>query len=46
MQSSGGRVALCSLGPQIAEVFDISGFSSLSIFTIHPARDAALAALK
>ncbi len=46
MQSKGGRVALCSLGPQIAEVFEISGFSSLSIFSIHPERDSALAALR
>jgi anti-anti-sigma factor len=46
MQSEGGRVALCALGPQVAEVFDISGFSSLSIFSIHPARAAALAALR
>lgn len=46
MQSKGGRVALCSLGPQVAEVFEISGFSSLSIFSIHPERDSALAALR
>ena len=29
-----------------AEVFEISGFSSLSIFSIHSERDAALAALR
>ena len=43
MKASNGRLALCSLNPQIAEVFDISGFSR--ILDIHPTRDAALSAL-
>ncbi len=43
MKTAGGKLALCSLNPQIAEVFDISGFSS--ILDIHPSRDAALSTL-
>jgi len=43
MKAAGGRLALCSLNPQIAEVFEISGFSR--ILDIHPSRDAALATL-
>jgi anti-anti-sigma factor len=43
MKSAGGRLALCSLNPQIAEVFAISGFTN--ILDIHPSRDAALATL-
>ena len=36
-------LALAGLGPHVREVFDISGFTA--IFTIHPDRAAALAAL-
>jgi len=43
MKAAGGRLALCLLNPQIAEVFEISGFSR--ILDIHPSRDAALATL-
>jgi anti-anti-sigma factor len=43
MRSAGGKMALCSLNPQIAEVFEISGFSN--ILDIHPSRDAALLVL-
>jgi anti-anti-sigma factor len=43
MKSAGGKLALCSLNPQIAEVFEISGFSR--ILDIHPSRDAALSTL-
>jgi anti-anti-sigma factor len=43
MKAAGGKLALCSLNPQIAEVFEISGFSR--ILDIHPSRDAALATL-
>jgi anti-anti-sigma factor len=43
MKSAGGKMALCSLNPQIAEVFEISGFSN--ILDIHPTRDAAVVVL-
>jgi anti-anti-sigma factor len=43
MKASGGRLVLCSLSPQIAEVFDISGFSS--ILDIQPSHDVAMAQL-
>ncbi len=43
MKTAGGRLALCSLNPQIAEVFEISGFNR--IIDIHPSRDAALSTL-
>jgi anti-anti-sigma factor len=43
MKGAGGRLVLCSLNPQIAEVFEISGFSR--ILDILPSRDAALLAL-
>ncbi len=43
MKSAGGRLVLCSLNPQIAEVFEISGFNR--ILDIHPSRDAALSIL-
>jgi len=29
MQKSGGKIALCSLKPQVKEVFDMAGFSQL-----------------
>ena len=43
VRAAKGRLALCGLRPHVREVFDVSGFSSL--FLIHPARDAALAAV-
>ncbi len=43
MKTAGGRLALCSLNPQIAEVFEISGFTR--IIDIHASRDAALSTL-
>ncbi len=43
MKTAGGKLALCSLNPQIAEVFEISGFNR--ILDIHPTRDAALSTL-
>jgi anti-anti-sigma factor len=43
MKTAGGRLALCSLNPQIAEVFEISGFSR--ILDIHPSPDTALSTL-
>jgi anti-anti-sigma factor len=43
MKTAGGKLALCSLNPQITEVFEISGFAR--ILDIHPSRDAALATL-
>jgi anti-anti-sigma factor len=42
MKAVGGKLALCSLNPQITEVFEISGFAR--ILDIHPSRDTALAA--
>lgn len=43
MKTAGGKLVLCSLNPQIAEVFQISGFSN--ILDIHPSRDSALSIL-
>jgi stage II sporulation protein AA (anti-sigma F factor antagonist) len=43
IRASGGRMSLCSLNHQIAEVFDISGFSS--ILDIQPSYDAAVTRL-
>jgi anti-anti-sigma factor len=43
IRAAGGRMSLCSLNRQIAEVFDISGFSS--ILDIQPSYDAAVARL-
>jgi anti-anti-sigma factor len=43
MKGAGGKLALCSLNPQIAEVFEISGFSH--ILDIHPSRESALSIL-
>lgn len=39
MKASGGQLALCSLNPQIAEVFKISGFDT--ILDIHPSAESA-----
>ena len=43
MKASNGRLALCSLNPQIAEVFKISGFDA--IIDIQPSFDSAMARL-
>ncbi|MDE1902624.1 MAG: STAS domain-containing protein [Alphaproteobacteria bacterium] len=43
LRSANGRLALCSLNPQIAEVFRISGFDA--ILDIHPSSESALARL-
>jgi anti-anti-sigma factor len=42
-RGAGGRIALAALQPQVRQVFDISGFSSL--FEIHEDAQAAAAAL-
>lgn len=39
-----GQISLCSLSPNVKQVFEISGFTS--IFPIHAARDEALQSLK
>ena len=39
IQQNGGKVVLCSLSPNVREVFEISGFSS--IFNIFPTDDEA-----
>jgi stage II sporulation protein AA (anti-sigma F factor antagonist) len=41
---TGGSLALCALQPQIREIFDIAGFSS--IFTIHDTLNEAIAAAR
>ncbi|MCX6689773.1 MAG: STAS domain-containing protein [Methanoregula sp.] len=41
---AGGKVALCSLSPQVRQVFEIGGF--LQIFTIYGSRDEALAQMQ
>jgi|SRR5215469_120496 len=43
LRSANGHLALCSLNPQIAEVFKISGFDA--ILDIHPSSESALARL-
>ncbi|MPT22450.1 MAG: anti-sigma factor antagonist [Starkeya sp.] len=43
LRGAGGTLAVCGLIPQVHEVFDVSGFSSL--IPIHPSREAALATL-
>lgn len=43
MKAEGGRLALCSLNPQVSEVFVISGFAS--ILDIHPSSESAKAQL-
>ncbi len=44
LKASNGRLALCSLNAQIAEVFKISGFDA--IIDIHASPDSAMARLK
>jgi anti-anti-sigma factor len=43
MKTTNGRLVLCSLNSQIAEVFKISGFDA--IIDIHPSPDSAMARL-
>ena len=43
MSAAGGRLALCSMSPQIAEVFEVSGFNT--IMDIHPSAESATARL-
>jgi anti-anti-sigma factor len=43
MRAAGGKFALCALNPNISEVFEISGFSS--ILDIFPAHEDAVAGL-
>ena len=43
MNAAGGKLALCSLNPQIAEVFEISGVNT--ILDIHPSAESATARL-
>jgi len=45
MAARGGRLALCSLGRQVAEVIELSDFGTLANLSIHPERDAARLAL-
>jgi anti-anti-sigma factor len=45
MAAKGGRLALCALGPQVAEVFSLSEFGTLPNLSVHPSREAAHAAL-
>lgn len=40
MSAAKGKFDLCSLRPEIREIFDISGFSS--IFTIYPDQQSAI----
>jgi putative anti-sigma factor antagonist btrV len=42
-RAAGGRLALCSLAPEVKEVFDISGFTAL--FMLLPDRVSGLNAL-
>ncbi len=44
MTAAGGKLALCSLSPQIAEVFQISGVDT--ILDIHPTAESAAARLR
>jgi stage II sporulation protein AA (anti-sigma F factor antagonist) len=44
MNAEGGKLSLCSLNPQVAEVFSISGFAS--ILDIHPTPESAEAKLR
>ena len=43
MNAAGGRLALCSLKPQVAEVFEISGVDA--IIDVHPSAESATARL-
>ena len=43
MSAVGGKVAICSANPQVAEVFDIGGF--VSVFEMHASAESATARL-
>ena len=43
-QAEDGHIVMCGLGPQVAEVFDLTGITRL--FEIHPDRNTARAALR
>ncbi len=43
MSEAGGRVAICSANPQVAEVFDVGGF--VSVFDMHSSAESATARL-
>ena len=43
MKARGGEVALCSVGPVVQRVLDISGFTK--VFPTHESRAAAIAAV-
>ena len=45
MAAKGGRLALCTLGPQVAQVIALSEFATLPNLTIHADREVARAAL-
>ena len=42
-KSTGHRLALCGLAPEVRMVFDISGF--LALFSIYPSQEDAVAAV-
>lgn len=44
LMKTGSRIGLCSLSPQVRQVFDIAGFNR--IFSIYGTRQEALAALQ
>ncbi len=43
MSAAGGRLAVSSMSPQVAEVFDISGF--VAVIDVHPTAESASARL-
>ena len=45
LAARGGRLALCSLSEQVAEVLAFSDFASIANLSIHPGREAARTAL-
>ncbi|MEJ0019226.1 MAG: STAS domain-containing protein [Acetobacteraceae bacterium] len=45
LAARGGRLALCSLGPQVARVIELSDFAVLANLSIHSGRDTARLAL-
>jgi anti-anti-sigma factor len=44
VKAAGGSFALCGVRDSVREVLDITGFTGM--FSIHPARDEAIAALR
>ena len=45
LAANGGRLALCSLDPRVAEIIEMSGFAAFPNLSIHAGRDEAQAAL-